>query len=95
MKSRCCFILALLLAFTALALVQTARHELALAIRSGSKQFLFEQFVQRGTFLLYSGWVFAFGSAELLWKSYQIGDPESPWPVLMLLGFVVYVGVVP
>lgn len=95
MKSRLAFFASLALSFAALVLIQAARQQLALALRSWNIDAVFEQFHHRGAFLLYSAWVLAFGSAEFLWQSHRNQEPESAWPVLVLLGVFLYFGVAP
>jgi hypothetical protein len=77
-------------------MILVARHQIAHAAgswRGGKEQFV-DGCMHLGTLLVYSSWVLAVGSAECLSESHRRWEPNSPWPVLVLLGVFLYFSLV-
>ena len=94
LRTRYAFALSLAFALGALGVVEAARHQLAWAIRLGHDEQVSGHYFQFGTFLLYASWVMAIGAAELLASSRRNHEPDSPWPILVLLMAFLYLGLV-
>jgi len=86
------YIVSLIFCFAALIMSMAARHQFANALRHA--QFVHTR-LPLDILFLYSSWILTIGCAELLSESRRRREPGSPWPVVFLLGLLLYLNLLP